>query len=147
MANSVVLVNAQALSGGGGGLGAVTLSGTASAGLVPVATGPTTAVWGPPGSIPAPTPAITISTLLTKAAHANINIELNPSGPINIDVPDPTTCTVGDEFRGINNGSGVVTLRTHLGGTLLGSALLPTTVSQYDGWLVRLTSAGFRRLA
>jgi hypothetical protein len=85
--------------------------------------------------------------LLTKAAHGNINIEINSGTAVNIDVPDPATCTVGDEFRGINNGAGAVTLRTHLGGALTGNAILPATVSQYDGWLVRLTSAGFRRLA
>jgi hypothetical protein len=102
---------------------------------------------GTGASLPATPPPLTTSQVLTRAAHANVNIEIASATAINIDVPDPTTCTVGDEFRGINNGAGALTLRTHLGGALTGNAILPATLSQYDGWLVRYTSAGFRRLA
>ena len=101
MANSVTFTNVQAIGAGGGGLGSVVLSGTPSSGQVPVATSSTTATWGAPG-LPATPAPLTSSQVLTRAAHANVNIEIASATAINIDVPDPTTCTVGDEFRDIN---------------------------------------------
>lgn len=89
--------------------------------------------------------ALTGSTGLTAAAHANRRLEVSSPSPVNIDMPaSPAT---GDRYFGVNLGAGAITLRTSAGGGLTGDASLPTTVTQYSPFEVWFTAGGYVRVA
>lgn len=96
------------------------------------------------GSSGAPV-ALTASTVLTEAAHANR--ELNSTAAAAITFTLPATAATGAKFSGTNLGAGALSVVLDGGGAVPRNALLPPTIDQFSAWEVRRHATGFVRVA
>lgn len=96
------------------------------------------------GSSGAPV-ALTASTTLTEAAHANR--ELNSTAAAAITFTLPATAATGAKFFGTNLGAGALSVVLDGGGAVPSNALLPPTIDQFSAWEVRRHETGYVRVA
>lgn len=89
--------------------------------------------------------ALTASTPLTVADHANRDINTTAASAITLTLP--ATAPTGTKFFGTNLGAGALTVVLDGGGAVPRNALLPPTVDQYSAWEVRRHASGFVRVA
>jgi len=89
--------------------------------------------------------ALTASTTLTEASHANRDINTTAAAAVTHTLP--ATATTGARFYGTNLGAGVLSIVLDGGGAVPRNALLPTTIDQYSAWEVRRTATGYVRIA
>ena len=89
--------------------------------------------------------ALTASTTLTVAAHANRDINTTAAGAITLTLP--AAATTGTKFYGTNLGAGGLTVTLDGGGAVPRNALLPPTIDQFSAWEIRRHATGFVRVA
>lgn len=97
-------------------------------------------------SLIAATPvALTASTTLVEATHANR--DLNTTSATAVTHTLPATATTGAKFYGTNLGAGALSIVLDGGGAVPRNALLPPTIDQYSAWEVRRHASGYVRVA
>lgn len=89
--------------------------------------------------------ALTASTTLTEAAHANR--DLNSTAAAAITFTLPATAATGAKFFGTNLGAGTLSVVLDGGGAVPSNALLPPTIDQFSAWEVRRHASGYVRVA
>ena len=89
--------------------------------------------------------ALSASTTLTEASHANRSLDSTAAGAISFTLP--ATAPTGTKFFGTNLGAGALTLLLNGGGAVPRNALLPPTVDQFSAWEVRRHANGWVQVA